>query len=262
MIIATGYGESAEVYYETVRDLNARGWSVWVIEPHGQGGSGRFPGQRDVGRSAGFDKDAAAIRWLVENVIRPSEEDEVVLAAHGSAILPALLLLEGGFRRVDRLAAWSPDLSSQRDPERARLMRRIGLGWTPGGGKGWRRPRTALTTRPMVSAAWQVANPDLRMGSKGWSWLAAQADAAGDAGVALPNPSVAKQPMPHLTQPIFLSGPAGSAGNLCDRLPRCTFRQAQDDEHLGPDATRTLWLEGLTGPSETSSTAPLADHAQ
>src|ERR1700722_13846 len=49
VLILPDYGESAETWFETARDLNAAGYAVWVLEGVGQGGSGRFPGRRDVG---------------------------------------------------------------------------------------------------------------------------------------------------------------------------------------------------------------------
>ena len=40
ILILPDYGETAETWFETVRDLNHRGFAVWVLEGAGQGGSG------------------------------------------------------------------------------------------------------------------------------------------------------------------------------------------------------------------------------
>lgn len=235
IIIVSGYGESAEVYFETVRDLNARGWTVWVIEPHGQGGSGRFSGWRDTGRSAGFDKDAAAIRALVEQVIRPSMSDQVVLAAHGSSTAAALGALAGGLRRIDRLVAWSPDVELNPGGGPARQYARFGLGGMRGSGAAWKRPTGRITERGTLPAAWQLANPDLRMGGPGWSWLAAR-------DAALPP----AERLARISQPVAMSGPeAGGGPELCRRLPRCAFTPAPAREHLAADPARRAWIDRL-----------------
>ena len=52
IVVLPGYGESAEAWFETARDFNARGYTVWVLEGAGQGGSGRFTGARDVAARA------------------------------------------------------------------------------------------------------------------------------------------------------------------------------------------------------------------
>lgn len=236
MIIATGYGESAEVYYETVRDLNTRGWSVWVVEPHGQGGSGRFPGARDVGRSAGFDKDAAAIRWLVENVIRPSQADDVVLAAHGSAAYAALWAAEHGLRNVDRVVVWSPDPTEPRNPGLAERLTRLGMGGLRASGSGWKRPTVNLTGRSTLPQAWPVANPDLRMGGPGWSWYAARVQAY---------QAVSPEYFGLLAVPTEIRS-TGDFQGLCESTSQCRFVRAPKQEHLAGDPIRTAWLDDLT----------------
>src|SRR5262249_31672451 len=49
VLILPDYGESAETWFETARDLTASGYVVWVLEGVGQGGSGRLTGHRDLG---------------------------------------------------------------------------------------------------------------------------------------------------------------------------------------------------------------------
>lgn len=241
MIIATGYGESAEVYFETVRDLNARGLSVWVIEPHGQGGSGRFPGGRDTGRSAGFGKDAEAIRHLVEQVIRPAETDRVVLAAHGSGALAALLAIEGGLRRIDRLFLWDPDLTPSRQADQAATYSDLGLGFLRAEGRGWKRPEGNITRRATLPLAWPVANPDLRMGGPGWSWLAAEARAAREA--------TARATLQRVGIGVTISARAADPDSwrVCRALRDCTGVKVapRPPNHLSSGADRDLWLNAL-----------------
>lgn len=250
MIIATGYGESAEVYFETARDLNDRGWTVWVIEPHGQGGSGRFSGGRDTGRSAGFDRDAQAIRALVEQVVRPAQADQVVLAGHGSGGLAAVMALEGGLSRVDRLFLWDPDFTPSRQAAEAANYTRFGLGFLRAEGRGWKRPEGNITRRKTLPLAWPVANPDLRMGSPGWSWIDAEAEAISTA--------LAPAALERVAAPTVIRGRATDedARRACAGLRQCTWFTALANEHLAADAVRDEWLSRLGSAPPSPPAAP------
>lgn len=255
MVILTGYGESAEVYFETVRELNGRGWTVWVIEPHGQGGSGKLPGAGDVGRSAGFDKDAAAVRYLIENVIRPRGQN-LTLAAHGSSASVALLVMQGGFRRVQRLFLWDADLAPVADAENAANLTRLGLGGLRATGAGWKRPSVNITRRATLPLAWPVANPDLRMGGASHGWLAAKDSAVREA--------TAPAALARITAPVVVYGPV-ARGSLpaCPPAPTpCTvIATAPTNPHLGAETARNAWLEALAPGPPAPSLAPRDDHA-
>ena len=71
VLILPDYGESAETWFETARDLSGAGYVVWVLEGVGQGGSGRLTCRRDLGELASFDTDVAAARAMIDLVIRP-----------------------------------------------------------------------------------------------------------------------------------------------------------------------------------------------
>ncbi len=260
MVILTGYGESAETYFETVRDLNTRGWTVWVIEPHGQGGSGKLSGAGDIGQSAGFDKDVAAVRFLIENVIRPKDR-ELTLAAHGSSASVALMLMESGFRRVQRLFLWDADLASPPDADRAATFTRFGLGGLRASGEGWKRPTINITRRAALPLAWPVANPDLRMGGPGYSWVAAK-----DVAVRR---AAAPAALARITTPVVVYGPAarGSAPACPPAPTACTVAaEALANAHLAADPARAAWLDALA-PAPAPEPDPAAipspdDHAQ
>src|SRR5450432_3019684 len=49
ILILTDYGEIAETWFETARDLNRRGYAVWILDGAGQGGSGRLVPPHDLG---------------------------------------------------------------------------------------------------------------------------------------------------------------------------------------------------------------------
>lgn len=246
VIFLTGYGEPAEAYFETARELLADGWSVWTLEPHGQGGSGRFPGPRDVGRSAGHDRDLHAAGMLVDRIIRPAPSEPVMVAGGGTAAILAIASADK-IRRIDGVLLWSPDLRREGGADVARNLTRIGLGFLRTEGDAWRRPRGRLDRRSATVAAWQTTNPDLRLGGMGFSGRVARLDAlaalktsgglsASDADVMV----VASEgsPPPDL---------CGSGGCLVASLPKAaTAPHLSDDDHV-----RSAWLEALLGFAET-----------
>ena len=87
VLIVPAYGESAEVWFETARQLNAQGYAVWVLERAGQGGSGRYLSPHDLGHSDGFEAGAEAVRGLIAGVIRPAGDTPLVLLGAGDAAL-------------------------------------------------------------------------------------------------------------------------------------------------------------------------------
>ena len=70
VMILTGYGESAETWFETVGNLTDQGYAVWVLERAGQGGSQRYVPPRDLGHTPSFDPDIAAAKAMVRQVVR------------------------------------------------------------------------------------------------------------------------------------------------------------------------------------------------
>ena len=244
MVILPAYGESAEVYYETAHDLTARGYAVWVLDPAGQGGSERFPGPVDLGRSNGFGVDAAALAGLLAQVVRPSADRPVVVAASGSSALTALLTAEHGRAPLDGLFLWDPMLARPADVARAAEMTRWRLGGLRAdGGSAWTRPTQDLSGRATLPAAWQLADPDLRMGGPAWEWITAEAEAQREA--------LDPGHMKGLSAPVLVqAAQEARADRLCAGVPRCQVLDAPPEplpRHLAADAVRDAWLAALSG---------------
>ena len=243
VVILPAYGESAEVYYETARDLTARGYAVWVLDAAGQGGSARFPGPVDLGRSNGFGLDAAALEGLLTQVVRPGAGRPVVVAASGSSALSALLAAEQGRAPVDGLFLWDPALVRPAAAEHAAEMTRWRLGGLRAdGGSPWTRPTQDLSGRPTLPAAWQLADPDLRMGGPAWEWIAAEAEAQRE---ALDPARTRALRAPILVQAAQHAG----ADRLCMGVPRCQVLDAPPTplpRHLASDPVRHAWLAALS----------------
>jgi lysophospholipase len=244
VVILPAYGECAEIYYETARDLTARGYAVWVLDAAGQGGSERFPGPADLGRSNGFGVDAAALEGLLAQVVRPTAGRPVVVAASGSSALNALLAAEQGRAPVDGLFLWDPALAPPADAARAAKMTRWRLGGLRAeGGSAWTRPTQNLGGRPTLTAAWQLADPKLRMGGPAWEWIAAEAEAQREAL----DPGRLKG----LRTPVLLqTAQASRADRLCASAPRCQILKVASEplpRHLAVNPVRNAWLAALSG---------------
>ncbi len=82
-MILPDYGESAETWFETIRQLTAAGETVWVLEGVGEGGSGRLTGRRDLGELTSFDPDVAATDAMIDLVIRPTPQRPLLLLGEG-----------------------------------------------------------------------------------------------------------------------------------------------------------------------------------
>ena len=177
VLILIDYGESAETWFETVRDLEAAGLTVWVLEGVGEGGSARLAGQRDLGELKSFDQDVETARAMIDVVIRPTGEAPLTMLGEGQGALVAARLVETG-ATPSSLVLSAPRCAS--GPDRGAVLSALGLGRLRApGGASWRRDgpddfakkRTHDRWRGAVTHRWQLANPDLRLGDPSLDWL-------------------------------------------------------------------------------------------
>lgn len=249
MLILTGYEEPAEAWFETARALNADGYVVWVLEPVGAGGSGRYGLPRDLRHAPTLEPDVSTAKALAAQVIgrRP-----LIVLASQSAAPTALAALASGVK-ADGLILSSPQLTpdAEPDPSRAALMRNFGLGGVRApGGAGWRREGpddralglTHDAVRGRVRLLWQTANPDLRMGGPSFAWNAAFAQAEAQAM----GPTAG-----HVVAPALILSSDRSltpARQLCQRLNHCVlqpFGPAGSALNLEVDEVRSAWLSAV-----------------
>ena len=258
VLILTSYGEPAEAWFETARELNDRGYVVWVIEPVGQGGSGRYSRLRDLGYADSLAPDVWAARGMIRKVIR--RRPLIVMASGTSA--PVALQAVAEAQGVDGLILTSPKLAPDASPSTsaAAQRQRLGLGWLRADlHGGWSRKGSddralGLThdvARGRLRLAWQTANPDLRMGSPSWSWITAFEDATRAAEAA----------EPHVEVPTLILQPdagAGAARAACRRMAHCTLEPqgpAGQALELEVDAVRRPWLSAVAAFVEQRSSA-------
>lgn len=260
LLILTGYGESAEKWFETVSELNALGFTAWVLERQGQGGSERSTPWRDLGHVESFDPDVAAVRALTRGVIRPTGDIPFVVIGHSEGGLVALRAAERGLG-MDGLVLTSPAFGLSALP-RSRAdftrftpaMRTLRLGWirTPDQA-GWKREgphglQSGLThdaERGKVQAAWMQANPDLRMGGRSLGWFAAFFDASEAAARDIRRTAVPTLMLDAGQDKVVTATPQSS---LCAAMIDCKetrYPAAGHDLHMESDAVRGPWLAAI-----------------
>ncbi|HWU78707.1 MAG TPA: alpha/beta hydrolase [Caulobacter sp.] len=257
MLILTGYGESAEAWFETVTALNAQGFAVWVLERQGQGGSERATPWRDLGHADSFEPDVAVVRALTKGIVRPRIDIPFVVLGHSEGGLIALLAAEQGLA-MDGLALSSPAFGLTALPRPrsdfarfAPAMRALRLGWirTPDQ-PGWRRDgpdcvQSGATHDPQrgkVQAAWMLANPDLRMGGRSLGWFAAFFDASEAAARDIHRVRAPTLMLEAGQDKVVTATPQG---RLCAAMVDCQearYLDAGHDLHMESDAVRERWL--------------------
>ena len=265
ILILPGYGESAEGWFETVRDLNARDYTVWILERQGQGGSERASPWRDLGHVTSFAPDVTATKAMVKAVIRPPHggaggRDPFVILGHGDGGLVALRAMEEGLQ-ADALVLSSPNFDIADLPRAkpdliplARWARGVKLGFLRYPGQpGWKREGqdgvaaklTQDKARGEVQQAWELANPDLRMGSPSLAWYAAFYDAVDAVGRDLKR---VQTPVVMLDAGQDAKVLASPQRTVCTALPRCVetrYPTARHALHLETDSVRQSWLAAV-----------------
>ena len=254
ILILPGYGESAEAWFETAGDLNRRGYSVWVLERAGQGGSERYVLPRDLGHAPGFRDDIRAVKTLSRMMASASPGTPIIILGHSVGGLVAVAADEQG-APVEGLILSAPAFAGTDliDSGKASLVR-AGLGRLPAAwNTGWSRTgpdgrAAGLTSDPLrgkIEMAWQTANPDLRMGGPSLGWLA-----------GFRATSRAIEPgLGDLETPTLLlnagadrhADPAAQA-EVCRAMARCrlySFAGARHALHLERNAIRGPWLAAV-----------------
>ena len=239
IIILPGYGESAEAWFETVRDLNARGFNVWVLEAAGQGGSERYATPRDLGHAPDLQPDADAVRALVLAVIRPAAGEQVLLIASGSSAPLALRAAEGRGFGLTGLVLSDPQPLVQTSTASI-FSFRLPEG-RASGQSAWRRPElSTLSPRRAAVARWSIANPDLRIGGFSWGYL--------DAWMRINGLAARPGGLRQIRIPsLVISRTPARSGDICRQIPDCrrVVLRTTESYAWAPDEVRSVWLSHL-----------------
>lgn len=83
MVMVPGFREPIEKYFETMRDMTARGYDVFIMDWRGQGGSERYlPNEPQKPFSLGFDRDIRDLHKFINDIVKPADDQKIVLCAH------------------------------------------------------------------------------------------------------------------------------------------------------------------------------------
>ncbi|AXV16183.1 lysophospholipase [Neorhizobium sp. SOG26] len=119
VVIIQGRNEFIEKYFETIRELNAKGLWVATFDLRGQGGSDRLtknPRKGHVRRFSDYEKD---LELFLEHIVLPDARLPFFLVGHSTGALVALSAAPRLSNRIHRMALAAPytALSGQGVPE-------------------------------------------------------------------------------------------------------------------------------------------------
>ena len=129
-----GRAEFIEKYFETVRDLQARGFAVAILDWRGQGLSDRGLSDRGKGHVKDFYEYGVDLDTFMEQVVLPDCPPPIYALAHSMGAAVILRAAHDGRRWFDRIVLSTPMLALGRAGVMriagplARLMRLFGRG--------------------------------------------------------------------------------------------------------------------------------------
>lgn len=183
VVLIQGRNEFIEKYFETIRELTARGLWVATFDLRGQGGSERLiddPCPGHVHRFRDYERD---LEIFLETVVLPDTRLPFFVVAHSTGALIALSAAPRLANRIDRMALVAPFLgivktrmSSQAAYALATFFCLIGFGKRPHG-KDLRNqpfegnPLTSNEARFNRNNAIAAARPDLTVGPPTVRWI-------------------------------------------------------------------------------------------
>jgi lysophospholipase len=209
--IFQGRGEWIEKYFETVRDLRARGFAVAAIDWRGQGFSDRALRDRHKGHVGDFSEYDSDLETFMREIVLPDCPPPLFALGHSTGATVLIRAAYRGRRWFDRMVLTAPliALAGIGATPTARIvvraMRMAGLGgmYVPGGDVGVMESRpfvdNILTSDPVRyarNAAILEAEPTLGLGRPTVAWC--------DAAFRAMRPLHERSYPSHIRQPILI----------------------------------------------------------
>jgi lysophospholipase len=172
-----GRAEFIEKYFETVRDLRARGFAVATLDWRGQGGSERAPRNRRKGYVRNFSQYQIDLETFIHEVVLPDCPPPVFALAHSMGATILLRAAYAGHRWFDRIVLLAPmiALPGMRRLTATRMtvrtLRLMGLGsiYVPGADV----LSSAICSHPIryvTPATWLCSKPSRHWRPAGLPW--------------------------------------------------------------------------------------------
>lgn len=190
VVLLQGRAEYIEKYFETVRDLRARGFAVATFDWRGQGLSDRALSDRRKGYVRNFAEYAIDLETVMEQVVLPDCPPPIFAIGHSMGGAIGIRACHDGSRWFERTVLSAPMIALPRGqhlrglaPPLARFLRLFGRGtaYVPGGPAAVMRDQdflgNRLTSDPVRfarNAAVLEEAPELGLGPPTVAW----ADAA------------------------------------------------------------------------------------
>lgn len=265
-VLVGGFGDFIEKQFETIRDLAARGYSVWCLDWRGQGGSTRPRRWPHRPRARRFDRDAAELAQFARAELGPGFPHGLprILIAHSMGGAIALLCLHRDPGLFDAAILSAPMLGILNGRTPPTLLRAVtgparlaglGLCRLPGTAR-WRAGHAPTPEHSRISSdpercrirhCWISSEPSLRLDQPTYGWL--------DPALSL----IARIGKPRFLATIRTPILIGSAGRehvvapaahhrAARHLPDCVLFELPDSKHepfLERDAIRDLWLDRI-----------------
>ncbi|MBY3176003.1 alpha/beta fold hydrolase [Rhizobium leguminosarum] len=183
VVILHGRNEYIEKYFETIRDLTAKGLWVATFDLRGQGRSSRLTKRRNHGhirRFADYERD---LDTFLEKVVLPDTRLPFYLLAHSTGGLIALSAAPYLTTRIDRMVLSAPFIGLTGQSASPRVIRAlagtltaVGLGFLPLTSKLKEpnfsdNPLTSDEHRFERNVAMMKAHPELTLGPPTARWL-------------------------------------------------------------------------------------------
>jgi lysophospholipase len=180
-----GRAEFIEKYFETVRDLRARGFAVATLDWRGQGGSERALSNPRKGHVRGFAQYQIDLESFIHEVVLPDCPPPVFALAHSMGASILLRAARAGHQWFERMVLLAPMIAlpgmrrSTFTRTTVRMLRLMGLGsvYVPGGEAAVLQQRpfigNLLTSDPVRYArnvAVLEAAPELAIGRPTVAW--------------------------------------------------------------------------------------------
>ncbi|MBO0661377.1 alpha/beta hydrolase [Jiella sp. MQZ9-1] len=191
IVLLQGRNEAIEKYFETIADLNRRGFAVATFDWRGQGGSERLLRRRNLGHVRHFGQYLTDLECAMQEVVLPDCRAPYTILAHSMGGLIALHASSRLPISVERMVLLAPLIGFARSVPNLKTLDRVGaLGRLLGlGTLPVRRsvPDRLLhpATNPLTcdrrrfdrNRRLAKTAPELFLGSPTLAWLAAMAKA-------------------------------------------------------------------------------------